>query len=204
MNVLLQNCDENSIAKNIPSQINENVSFIYSVKFIGHWKNTLCDSMGSWKQMGKQISLINISDTGFEISSDVKDFLNGQNLLKSIRHKYVNNTSPDLHRVVLHLEREDGTVFDKVFVQYYFENEPHSFVPNPHKNSKQLEKYQRTSESTKLRIQTLVDENKRPEDIFHTIIEEQGGIEHTPGGIFLPRDRQQIKNFTRSKKITCH
>ena len=91
--------------------------------------------MGSWKQMGKQISLINISDTGFEISSDVKYFLNGQNLLKSIRHKYVNNTSPDLHRVVLHLEREDGTVFDKVFVQYYFENEPHSFVPNPHKNS---------------------------------------------------------------------
>ena len=63
---------------------------------IGHWKNTLCDSMGSRKQMGKQISLINISDTGFEISIDVKDFLNGQNLLKSIRHKYVSNTSPDL------------------------------------------------------------------------------------------------------------
>ena len=50
----------------------------------------------------EQSSLINISDTGFEISSDVKDFLNGQNLLKSIRHKYGNNTSPDLHRVVLH------------------------------------------------------------------------------------------------------
>ncbi|XP_062568607.1 uncharacterized protein LOC134230774 [Saccostrea cucullata] len=98
------------------------------------------------------------------------------------------------------METEDGTVLDLVFAQYYFEYEPHSFIPNPHKNSKQLEKYQRTSESTKRRIQTLVDENKRPKDIFHSIIEEQGGIEHIPGGLFLPRDRQQIKNLTKMKK----
>lgn len=35
------------IAKNIPLHINANVSFVYSIKFIGHWKNILCDGRGS-------------------------------------------------------------------------------------------------------------------------------------------------------------
>lgn len=36
---LLTTEDEDVIAKNIPLHINENVSFVYSIKFIGHWKN---------------------------------------------------------------------------------------------------------------------------------------------------------------------
>lgn len=78
--------------------------------------------MGSWKQTGQHINTINVHDIKQEISS----ILSCDNL-NSIRHKFVNGTSPDLHRVVIHLEQADGTVFDKVFVQYYYDEEPHFF-----------------------------------------------------------------------------
>lgn len=40
---LLTTEDEDVIGKNIPLHINKNVSFVYSIKFIGHWKNVLCE-----------------------------------------------------------------------------------------------------------------------------------------------------------------
>lgn len=50
----------------------------------------------------------------------------------------MNGTSPDLHRVVTHLKQADGNKFDKVFVQYYFDKEPHYFQPFPCENSKTI------------------------------------------------------------------
>lgn len=101
---LLTTEDEDVIAKNIPLHINENVSFVYSIKFIGLWKNVLCDGMGSWNQTGKHKNTINIQDIRQDISSKLKDDLISFDNLKSIRHKSVNGTSPDLHKVVIHLE----------------------------------------------------------------------------------------------------
>lgn len=103
------------------------MSFVYRIKFIGHWKNVLCDGMGSWKQTGQHKNTINVQDIKQEISSKLKDDSISCDNLKSIRHKFVNGTSPDLHRVVIHLEQADGTVFDKVFVQYYYDKELHFF-----------------------------------------------------------------------------
>lgn len=103
------------------------MSFVYRIKFIGHWKNVLCDEMGSWKQTGQHKNTINVQDIKQEISSKLKDDSISCDNLKSIRHKFVNGTSPDLHRVVIHLEQADGTVFDKVFVQYYHDKELHFF-----------------------------------------------------------------------------
>lgn len=103
------------------------MSFVYRIKFIGHWKNVLCDEMGSWKQTGQHKNTINVQDIKQEISSKLKDDSISCDNLKSIRHKFVNGTSPDLHRVVIHLEQADGTVFDKVFVQYYYDKELHFF-----------------------------------------------------------------------------
>lgn len=111
-------------------------TFVYSIKFIGHWTNVLCDGMGSWKQTESIQNTLNVQDIKQEISSKLKDDLISCDNLKSIRHKFVNSTSPDLHRVVIHLEQVDGTVLDKVFVQYYFDKEPHYFQPIPHGNSK--------------------------------------------------------------------
>lgn len=33
--------------------------------------------------------------------------------------------------------------------------------------------------------------------MFHEIVEQQGSIENAIGGAFIPRDRQQIKNFAK-------
>lgn len=85
--------------------------------------------MGSWKQTGQHKNTINVQDIKQEISSKLKDDSISCDNLKSIRHKFVNGTSPDLHRVVIHLEQADGTVFDKVFVQYCYDKEPHYFNP---------------------------------------------------------------------------
>lgn len=40
----------------------------------------------------------------------------------------------------------------------------------------------------------------KPKAIFHTIVEDQGGVENALGGAFIPRDRQQIKNFARNSE----
>lgn len=189
--------DEDVIAKNIPLHINENVSFVYSIKFIGHWKNVLCDGMGSWKQTGKHKNTINVQEIKQDISNKLKDDIISCDNLKSIRRKFVNGKSPDLHRVVIRLEQADGTVFDKVFVQYYFDKEPHYFQPVPHRNSKKYESYERTTETTKTSIKSLINlQKKKPKAVFHEIVEE-GGIEIAIGGAFIHRDRQQIKYFAK-------
>lgn len=109
---------------------------MYSIKFIRHWQNVLRDGMGSCKQTGKHKNTINDQAIKQEISSKLKDDLISCDNVKSIRHKFMNSTSPDLHRVVIHLEQADGTVFDKVFLQYYFDKEPHYFQPIPYGNRK--------------------------------------------------------------------
>lgn len=96
-----------------------------------------------------------------DISSELKDDSMYCDNLKSIRHKFVIGTSPDLHRVVIHLEQADGTVFDKVFVQYYFDKEPHYFQPIPHGKSKKCESYKRTTETTKTTIKGLTNFQKK-------------------------------------------
>lgn len=63
--------------------------------------------MGSWKQTGKHKNTINVQDIKQDITSKLKDDLISCDNLKSIRHKFVNGTSPDLHRVVIHLEQAD-------------------------------------------------------------------------------------------------
>lgn len=73
--VLLIIEDEDVIVKNILLYINENVLFVYSIKFIGYWKNVLCDGMGLWKQIGKYKNIINVQDIKQDILSKLKDDL---------------------------------------------------------------------------------------------------------------------------------
>lgn len=109
------------------------------------------------KHTGKHKNTINVQDIKQDISSKLKDDSISCDNFKSIRHKFVNGTSPDLHRVVIHLEQADRIVFDKVFVQNYFDKEPHYFQSIPHGNSKKCESYKRTTETTKTNIKSLIN-----------------------------------------------
>ena len=108
LNILLKPIDEQQIAKNIPFNIDRNVSFVYRTTYIGgHWKNALCDGMGVWKQMGKETKFVDVSETGFPRAEEIM-FIKENNItetsLKVVRHKYINKSFTGLHRIVIHLE----------------------------------------------------------------------------------------------------
>lgn len=196
--LLLRNLNKNQLARNIPIEITKNVSFVYSVNNIGHWKNAMCDGMGKWEQMGKETSYVDVRSTGISIISpnDVND-----NTLKVVRRKYKNGSCSSLHRILIILENtKTGDILDQMFVQYYFIGEEKKVNIKPHGNSKGNSSYKRTTETTKKRIVELCNLKKNPKDVFHSALEEQGGIEKARSVSCFPRDRMQISNFKRSVK----
>lgn len=149
------------------------------------------------KQTGKHKNTINVQDIKQDISSKLKDDSISCDNFKSIRHKFVNGTSPDLHRVVIHLEQADRIDFDKVFCTILFRQRTTLFQSIPHGNSKKCESYKRTTETTKTNIKSLINlQQKKTKAVFHEKVEEQGGIEKAIGGLLpisLPRDTQYKK-----------
>lgn len=200
--VIARNLPEKNIARNVPLGINKNVSFVYSEKEIGHWKNSLCDNMGRWNQMGTETIFFNEHVDG-EI-----DIIGNKNISplskKCVRRKYQNASYLPLHRVVITIQNDtddNSSINDLFFVQYYFDGEEKDIIVSPHGNQKHEEyPYHRTRETVKKRIKECVANDGKPKDVFHTIIEEQGGIEKVQNGNFLPRNRQQIKNIKHLNK----
>ncbi|CAC5383197.1 unnamed protein product [Mytilus coruscus] len=62
--ILLESAGKNYLARSVPNNIDQNVSFIYSIRHTGHWKNCLCDGMGVWHQTGKETKFINVEESG--------------------------------------------------------------------------------------------------------------------------------------------
>ena len=65
--LLMRPLKPTQLATNIPLDIKQNVSFMFSKQHIGHGKTALCDGMGRWTQMGTETALCNIHEDG-EIS----------------------------------------------------------------------------------------------------------------------------------------
>ena len=199
--VLLRKLKHDQVAKNIPYDIDRNVSFVYSINAIGgHWKNALCDGMGRWNQNGKQANYLNVTDKG-DVDIIQNPFLQENNIsdnLMVIRRKYTNMSYSKLHRVVILLENKASSeILDQMFVQYYFEGQETPVTVASHGNSTKTTAYQRTTESAKNRIKELCAKKTKPKEVFHTLIEDQGGIKKTKGGVYIARDRQQVRNFGR-------
>ena len=195
--VLLSDLDETMIAKTVPLGIAQNVSFVVSSDAVGHWKNFLCDGMGSWKQTGKHSFCVHVTDDGcIKLSENSED-----SKLTAMRSIYVNKSSPDLHRVLIQLvDNEHNNYLDYFYVQYYFDGPEHSFDIKPHGNDRQNRPYQPTMTTTKSRIKELCEKSLKPKQVERNILAESGGIEKAASGSQLCRDRQQIKNIKRVLK----
>ena len=194
--LLLRPLKPTQLATNIPLDIKQNASFVFSIEHIGHWKNALCDGMGRWTQMGTETALYNIHEDG-EISM-VSENHNSDDIVKVYRRKYINASYSKLHRIMIQLENPTtNEILDQMFVQYYFVGCETEVNVAPHGNSKTGKKFQRTSETTKQRIQELSKTQRQPKDIFHRIIEDQGGLSGVKSGAYIARDRMQIRNFKR-------
>ncbi|CAC5370339.1 unnamed protein product [Mytilus coruscus] len=115
------------------------------------------------------------------------------------RHQYVNLSSPDLHRVIIRTGTSPEKMMNTVFVQYYFEDEEHAVLVQPNGSRNHDNKpYKRTQETVKNTIREL-NMNKRPKDVFHTILKRTGGIENLTSGSQKPRDMQQVYNLKRKE-----
>lgn len=199
--ILIQKLRPNQLTRTIPTDINRNAVFVYSINSIGHWKNALCDGMGCWIQNGKTTNHVRIGNGGtIEISNQHQN----SEKLRVIRRKYTNKSYSKLHRIVIQLQESDtDLILDQMLVQYYFDGKEVSVTVAAHGNSNEppTSKYQRTFESTKSRIKELCQFNK-PKDIFHTLIEDEGGLNEIKCGSQIARDRQQIRNFNRKSLST--
>ncbi|CAG2249927.1 unnamed protein product [Mytilus edulis] len=198
--ILIKKQPQFKLAKTIPYNINQNVTFVYSIDSIGHWKNALCDNMGRWNQKGTDKQFFKVEEEGniiIEKNDTYCDF-------SVIRRKYQNYSSNSLHRVMITVENlKTGNMLDQILVQYYFDGEERDIQVAPHGNSKQYSSYQRTQETTKQRIKELCQEKKSgPKNVMHSMIEEQNGLEQIRGSSYIPRDRQQVSNLKRKFQQT--
>ena len=160
---LLGNVDDYQICKWVPLDIKSNVCFLMSTKALGHWKEALSDSMGSWKQTGTLRYLMETAgpDYAFVRKQQISD-----TTVHVIRYQYICKSSEDLRRIVIRLESNDGLEIDIFLVQYYFTGEEHTVRVNPHGNSTSKgTPYQKTSECTKERIKELCVPNSKPKYI---------------------------------------
>ncbi|CAC5413221.1 unnamed protein product [Mytilus coruscus] len=189
------NLDKENISTIVPTTINQNVSFLVDTKIIGSWKNLLSDDMGTWKTTCVANRFYKWDEKGDLISTPSRQ----PECFIVYRHQYVNLSSPDLHRVIIRTGTSPEKMMNTVFVQYYFEDEEHAVLVHPHGNRKQDNKpYKRTQETVKNTIREL-NMNKRPKDVFHTILERTGGIENLTSGSQKPRDMQQVYNLKRKE-----
>ena len=199
IHILLNTLSQNKLARTLPSYIDRNVSFVYSIEGVGHWQNPLCDNMGKWIQNGTSKLYIDPEEKTVINQNEISE-----DSLLMVRRIYVNGSNSSLHRVVITIETvATKEMLDYMFVQYFFtgarNDETKDTTLMPHGNSKQKKKpYKRTSESTIQLIKGLCKSNKNPTDIYHTIVERQGGLESVTAGQFLPADRQQIRNVKKT------
>ena len=117
--------------------------------------------------------------------------------IRVLRRKYVNKSNNHLHRIVIHMEDPStNTVFNEMFVQYYFDSVAVPTKIEHHGNSKKSFKpYRRTSHSTFERIKEFRENNTKPKDIFSNIVSEQGELEQVKGSSSIPKNRKQIYNI---------
>ena len=133
--LLLRPLKPTQLARNIPLNIQRNVSFVFSIQNIGHWKNALCDGMGRWTQTGTETVLYNLDVDGeIRVISEIQST---EDSVRVYRRKYVNASYNKLHRIVIHLENPNTSeILDQMFVQYYFEGDETAVNVAPHGNSK--------------------------------------------------------------------
>ena len=82
-------------------------------------------------------------------------------------------------------------------MQYIFEGPEIEVKVRPHGNSKTTTPFFKTSHKTKDAIRSLAA-SSTPKDVVQAVTKVEGGELEARGAAFLPRNRQQVKNFRRS------
>ena len=195
VNIILQDLPPpNRTARAVPRGIEENVVFLMAQKDVGHYRNALADSMGSWKQTGKDRHFVtfNAQTTTYETT----DTAPSKSTAIAYRVNYVNRSSLDLRRILVFLVKPvSEKCFPHFLLQYYFKGFEHPVKVLPHGNSKRSAPFIPTAPSTRAVIAEMGSRHKKPKQIEHDILQSKGGITGARSAAEVCRNRQQIYNI---------
>ena len=80
------------------------------------------------------------------------------------RHRFVHDSAPDFHRLLITFGTPDGETYPFALVQYRFDGEPHAVVNKPHGNSKNSLPFIPTKKSTLEKLTSVVKEHSSTEE----------------------------------------
>ncbi|XP_062611131.1 uncharacterized protein LOC134272979 isoform X2 [Saccostrea cucullata] len=196
---------QGQLATRVPLGVNINALFLIDTKKLGHHKDVLSDGCGVWKQTKTKVHYFKeICDKIEEV--DENDHLSMDKGLtyKVTRLSYRHSASPDFHRIVIFafkIKGETGLeIVSPLALQYYFENEEHKVIPQPHGNAKNGKTYHRTFQSVKNKIKEEINANSKPKEVVHKIILEKGGIHEINAPGEHVKNRQQVSSFKYAMK----
>ena len=200
------------IAKLVPHQPTDNLTFFIGLDYLDHWKDILCDNLGVWAANGTKSlyysSRLNRNGKITLIASKEEDAC-----IKCTRYLFAYPSCKQFKRIVIKITSKntntvvvDWTNLSPILLQYYFEGEKETIVVPSHGNSKKSVPFFRTKESTKLAIKKKIDPLAST-DICHTkrlfgdMLQEKGGVEKIRSPADIPRNREQIRNFHKAKNV---
>lgn len=184
---LLDCTDNHEVATAVPCNVQHNTAFVVdSWKLRDMW-DIKCDDMGSWTNQGRKHFKKGSMDDNYDV----------------YRQSYCNANLPSLKKFLVYLKNGSGASFRYMFVQYVFTDGETALNLKPHGNSKignQKQPYKRTMPST---MKAIREEDSKPREVMHAIIDDRGGIENIRNSAEYPRDRVQIYRARKSKSGSC-
>ena len=185
------------IASAVLTSISKNVLFVVDTERLACVEDLKCDDMDAWSAKGKNSSWFREDDSGDAREISVPDE-DASSLQKVFRQHYVNDSLPSLKKVIITVE-SSSKPHRYALVQFIFTEGEQKFVMKPHGNFKRGEgriqkPYRRTMKSTK---ELVKGSQGKPREIFHTVMEQRGGIHGVRSSGEYPRDRTQIYNIRR-------
>ena len=169
---LLKINDESQVARAVPCNVQHNLAFIVDSWSLDDLWDIKCDEMGSWTNQGR------------------KHFKTGTMADKydTYRQSYTHADLPTLKKYLIYLLNAKGDPFR--YIQYVFPEGEMQLTLRPHGNAKKDHRpYKRTMSRT---ITAIREEEAKPREIMHAIIDHRGGIENISSSGEYPRNRIQI------------
>ena len=118
---------------------------------------------------------------------------------------YKHNGSPDFNRKIVELSvlTENGTESwsPYIILIYYIRGDPHPITVQSHGNSMGSKAYSGAKPSTVNKINDQAKKGKLPQEIYESIIFEEGGYMKADNSSAFPRSLQQIHDVRRDRKL---
>ena len=198
MNCLKEN--PTMISSAVPSDIQDNTTFILNLGALGNRKDLYSDDNGSWVMTGckskfyivvknEEDKVVELEKVNNEATSDV-----------AVRRRtYMCSSCSSYHKTIVSIEfaKDIAKWFPLVLLDYHFDGNPTAFKVTKHGNRTLSNMpHIRTKESTKLKTAEKAEEFGPKRALFLTR-KEAGGISGVESISSFPRNKKQVEYLVR-------